>query len=75
MKLYRRSFAKGVNDAITLKPLRWWLFLRLSKFGWWILPEPHKSNLQSVMPRWADYPHGKDCTIQNCPHCGGPKLR
>lgn len=36
--------------------LRWWLFRRLSAFGWWICPEPHKSRLQSVMPQWGDIP-------------------
>lgn len=35
-------------------PFRWWLFHRLSELGWWICPEPHKSRLQSVMPRWSD---------------------
>lgn len=35
--------------------LRWWLFHRLSELGWWVCPEPHKSNLQSIMPQWKDY--------------------
>lgn len=33
---------------------RWWLFKRLSAFGWWICPEPHRYRLQSVMPTWRD---------------------
>lgn len=37
-----------------MKSFRWWLFKRLSAFGWWICPEPHKSHLQAVMPRWGD---------------------
>lgn len=36
-----------------LTALRWWLFRRLSELGWWICPEPHKSNLQAVMPTWG----------------------
>lgn len=35
--------------------LRWWLFRRLSALGWWICPEPHKRNLQKVMPTWDDF--------------------
>jgi len=31
-----------------MSAFRWWLFRRLSEFGWWICPEPHKSNLQAV---------------------------
>lgn len=31
---------------------RWWLFKRLSAFGWRVCPEPHRSRLQSVMPSW-----------------------
>lgn len=54
MKLDRSAFIRGVHDAITFAPLRWWLFKRLSVFGWWICPEPHKSRLQAAMPTWAD---------------------
>lgn len=35
--------------------LRWWLFKRLSALGWWVCPEPHKSQLQTIMPQWSDY--------------------
>lgn len=33
---------------------RWWLFKRISAVGWWICPEPHRSDLQAVSPTWAE---------------------
>lgn len=52
MKISPIAFRQGVEDAFSFRPLRWWLFKRLSSLGWWICPEPHKSRLQSVMPTW-----------------------
>ncbi|WP_158664945.1 hypothetical protein [Ensifer adhaerens] len=54
MRLDRTAFRQGVSDTLTLAPFRWWLFKRLSDFGWWVCPEPHKSNLQAKMPTWKD---------------------
>jgi hypothetical protein len=54
MKIDHPAFRAGVSDALALRPLRWWLFKRLSSFGWWICPEPHKSRLQASMPTWDD---------------------
>lgn len=34
--------------------LRWRLFKIISAIGWWVCPEPHKSNLQSQLPQWKD---------------------
>jgi len=42
-----------------MKKLRWWLFRRLSELGWWICPEPHKTNLQTLMPTWIDVDKAK----------------
>jgi hypothetical protein len=52
MKISQAAFCQGVADIMAFRPLRWWLFRRLSSLGWWICPEPHKSHLQSVMPTW-----------------------
>lgn len=37
-----------------MNAIRWWLFRRFSSIGWAICPEPQKSDLQRVMPSWAD---------------------
>jgi len=37
-----------------MSAFRWWLFHRLSEFGWWVCPEPYKKRLQSVLPTWKD---------------------
>jgi hypothetical protein len=34
---------------------RWWIFKRLSSLGWWICPEPHRTNLQRATVSWAEY--------------------
>jgi hypothetical protein len=37
--------------------LRWWLFQKISRFGWWICPEPHRSQLYQGMrfdPNWKN---------------------
>lgn len=34
--------------------LRWTTFKFLSWVGWKICPEPHRSNLQAVMPPWGE---------------------
>lgn len=54
LRFDHKAFNRGVSDAMTLAPLRWWMFKRLSAFGWWICPEPHKSRLQSALPTWDD---------------------
>lgn len=34
---------------------RWWLFKKLSTLGWWVCPEPHRTNLRAVFDvRWDD---------------------
>lgn len=40
--------------------LRWWMFKKLSSLGWWICPEPHKSNLMRVMPSWEGLERNAD---------------
>jgi hypothetical protein len=35
-----------------MNAFRWWLFIRLSEIGWWVCPEPHRTNL---VPRHSDY--------------------
>jgi hypothetical protein len=34
--------------------LRWQLFKILSYIGWRICPEPHRSNMQAMMPSWQE---------------------
>lgn len=40
-----------------ISDIRWWTYKRLSDFGWWVCPEPHKTNLQGV---WRDKWDGKE---------------
>ncbi len=35
--------------------LRWWLFKQISRFGWWVCPEPHRSRLQMETLTWRLY--------------------
>ena len=35
--------------------LRWWLFKKISIFGWWVCPEPQRSDLLQVMPSWDGF--------------------
>ncbi len=28
--------------------LRWWLFKQISELGWWVCPEPYKTDLVAV---------------------------
>lgn len=35
--------------------IRWWLFKKISVFGWWVCPEPHRTNLQAATPTWVQY--------------------
>lgn len=37
-----------------MNAIRWWMFVKLSAFGWRICPEPHKSRLLAAMPSWDD---------------------
>ncbi len=45
---------------------RWWLFKKLSRFGWWVCPEPQRSDLYRSMffdPNWKDAlprPHSQE---------------
>lgn len=32
-----------------MSAIRWWLFKRLSRLGWWICPEPRRSALQQAV--------------------------
>jgi hypothetical protein len=32
--------------------LRWQLFKIISAIGWWVCPEPHRTNLQAGIPTW-----------------------
>ena len=37
---------------------RWWLFQKISRFGWWVCPEPHRTRLYQGMrfdPNWKNY--------------------
>lgn len=40
--------------------MRWTIFKLLSRLGWWICPEPHKTNLQRVMPSWESLERNAD---------------
>lgn len=40
---------------MTMHAIRWKLFKLLSRLGWWVCPEPDKSNLTAVMPTWDDW--------------------
>lgn len=31
-----------------MRNFRWWLFNLISRIGWWVCPEPHKSALGRV---------------------------
>ena len=45
-----------------MNKFRWWIFKKLSRFGWAICPEPQRSQLYMNMrfdPNWKSYlPHG-----------------
>ncbi len=49
------STCDKVRKMTMMDGFRWWLFKKLSALGWWICPEPHKSNLQAATPSWTDY--------------------
>lgn len=38
-----------------MRPIRWWIFKKLSWLGWKICPEPDRSLLQSMMPTRAEW--------------------
>ncbi len=38
-----------------MSAFRWWLFKRLSSLGWYICPEPHRTNLQRATVSWPEY--------------------
>ena len=52
-----RAYIIGIEAGKTpniMTAFRWWLFRRLSEFGWWICPEPHKTRLTARLPTWLD---------------------
>jgi len=54
MTIDTKAFRYGASSIFAATAFRWWLFHRLSEFGWGICPEPHKSRLQAAMPTWED---------------------
>lgn len=47
-----------------MKLIRWQLFKLISRFGWWICPEPHKTNLQRGL-RFDFKPDGPNEKVRN----------
>jgi hypothetical protein len=40
-----------------MRTFRWWVFKKISRFGWWVCPEPQRSELYRSMffdPNWKD---------------------
>lgn len=55
MMFCRKSFKRGVREIMELRALRWMAFKALSRVGWWICPEPHRTRLHQGMrfdPNW-----------------------
>jgi hypothetical protein len=50
--------------------IRFWLFKRISAVGWWVCPEPHKSNLLRRMS--FDAVHGERAIKSTAPVRSAP---
>ena len=55
---------------MAMTKLRWWAFKRISAFGWWVCPEPHKSDLLRRMS--FDAVQGEMAVKSNAPVRNAP---
>lgn len=49
ISLDQKAFREGVDAALTLRPLRWWLYKLICRVGWSVCPEPYRSDLRRRM--------------------------